>query len=113
MEYFFNWPVWIFLSTCMVLISRIVLVFAFASAMSHRSAFLTAYGSFPFMLVIGFLLVGASGMQMYGFNSNDAGQWFGFVVLYFSPFGLPMIIGTPLVLVFDLLRKPWRRDQLI
>ncbi len=65
------------------------------------------------MLLIGFLLVGASGMQMYGFNSDDAGHWFGYVVLYFSPFGLPMIIGTPLVLVFDVVRKPWRRDQVI
>lgn len=113
MEYLFNWPVWILHSTCMVLISRVVLVLAFALVMSIRAAFLTAYGLFPFLLVIGFLLVGTSGMQMYGFNSNDAGHWFGFFVLYFSPFGLPIIIGTPLVLVFDFVRKPWRRDQVI
>lgn len=113
MEYVLNWPVWILLSTCTILISRVVLVLAFASVMSIRSAFLTAYGLFPFMLVIGFLLVGTSGMQMYGFNSNNAGHWFGYAVLYFSPFGFPMIIGTPLVLIFDFVRKPWSRDQVI
>ena len=113
MEYLFNWPVWILFSTCTVLISRVVLVLLFASVMSIRSAFLTAYGLFPFMLVIGFLLVVTSGMQMYGFNSNDAEQWFGYIVLNFSPFGLPMIIGTPLALVFDFVRKPWRRDRVI
>ena len=80
------------------------------SKTSLRLSFLVAYGLFPLFLFTGFFLVGVSEMQMYGFDADDPGHWFGFFILYFSPFGLPLILGTPIVLLLDFLRKPWRQS---
>lgn len=110
MELLFNWPVWIVLSVCVVLVTRIALVNLLNRKLSLRSSFLVAYGLFPLFLLTGFFLVGVSGMQMYGFDTDDLGHWFGFFILNFSPFGLPLILGTPIVLLLDFLRKPWRQS---
>ena len=113
MELLFSWPVWILLSVFVVLVARIALVNVLNRKLSLRSSFLAAYGLFPLFLLTGFFLVVASGMQMYGFDANDQGHWFGFVILYFSPFGLPLVLGAPVVLLLDFMRKPWRRGDAV
>lgn len=47
---------------------------------------------------------------MYGFDSSNPRHQFGFVVLNFSPLGIPLILGTPLVLAADLLSNQLRAN---
>ena len=41
---------------------------------------------------------------MYGFNPDDVWQVSGWVVLFFSPFGLPVLFGGPIIFLIDLIR---------
>lgn len=89
-------------------------VWAFACALGVRIAFtrllrrrlgaraqLAAYAAWPVLLFIGAVLVGISGMQMYGFDANDPRQMAGWWLLTYSPLGLPILFGAPVVLVVD------------
>ena len=54
-----------------------------------------------------------SGMQMYGFDRSDPWQLAGWIVLFISPFGLPLLFGAPVVLLSDAIRfvviPAWQR----
>jgi hypothetical protein len=63
-----------------------------------------AYGVWLVLLAVGWVLVGLSGMQMYGFDASDPRQLAGYGVLYYSPFGLPTAVGAPAVIVVDIVR---------
>ena len=102
------WPIWIFYSAIIVLAFRVFAVILWSRILSLKSSFIITYGLLPFNLALGLFLVAISGLQMYGFDRTDAGHWFGYIVLFYSPLGIPVIIGAPIALISDLVRRPWR-----
>lgn len=45
-----------------------------------------------------------SGMRMYGFDRTDPWQFAGWVAMWLSPFGLPLVVGAPIIFVVDVIR---------
>ncbi|MGQ3041056.1 MAG: hypothetical protein ACT6SD_00515 [Brevundimonas sp.] len=68
------------------------------------SAKLAAYAMWLFLIILGFTLVGLSGFQLYGYEPSDPRQFMGYLILFFSPFGLPTAVGAPAVLILDFAR---------
>ncbi|WP_128892766.1 hypothetical protein [Erythrobacter sp. HKB08] len=54
---------------------------------------------------------GLTGWQMYGHDPEDPMQQFGFVLLLFSPIGLPLLAGLPIVLLARILSAIIRRPE--
>lgn len=57
---------------------------------------------------VAMLFVSWSGMQLYGFHSDDARSWARWFVLFISPFGLPLLFGAPVVLILKALLTWWK-----
>jgi hypothetical protein len=86
---------------------------AFAALFRKRlGAFdcLAAYGMWFVLFSIGVAITELSGFQMYGFDSNSP-QAVGYWVMFYSPLGLPLLVGAPAVLLLDGARSilAWRR----
>ncbi|MFT4254262.1 MAG: hypothetical protein QM608_17485 [Caulobacter sp.] len=92
------------------------LLWAFACALALRLAFtrllrpwlgelaqLGAYAMWPTCFAAGACVVQLTGMEMYGFDPNSP-QFIGYLVFFFSPLGLPTLVGAPAVLAIDLAR---------
>jgi hypothetical protein len=77
------------------------------------AAQLAAYGMWVVLLLVGWAVVGISGMQIYGFDANDPRQMVGYATLLYSPLGLPTAFGAPAVLALDLLMAAtsWTRKR--
>jgi len=69
---------------------------------------LGAYLGIGGLFMVGVVIVGISGMPMYGFDSSNWQHWMGYVTLFFSPLGFPLVLGTPVVALADVVRRPWR-----
>jgi hypothetical protein len=78
------------------------------------TARVASYGMWLVLLLLGSVLVGLSGMQMYGFDPGDPGQMWGYWLFFYSPLGLPTLFGAPAVLAVDLMRAAtkWFRRRL-
>lgn len=72
-----------------------------------------AYGMWLVLLLVGWVIVSLRGMQVYGFDGADPRQMFGYLIFFYSPFGLPTVFGAPAVLVVDLLKAviDWRKPR--
>jgi len=75
-----------------------------------KTAFKTTYIILAFFPVLGLIILGASGMPMYGFDNTNLAHQIGYFVLCFSPFSIPFLLGFPIVLICDLIRRPWRSE---
>lgn len=77
------------------------------------AAQIASYGMWFVLLLIGWAVVSISGMQMYGFDADDPRQMMGYITLFYSPLGLPVAFGAPVVLVLDLLMAAarWARRR--
>lgn len=96
------WWVWAPIAAWMTR-AIVVRLFRNIGAWSYGLAY--AFWILSFLLVLWF--VSWTGMQMYGFDGNDPWQVAGWFVLVFSPFGLPLLVGAPLVLLIDAVRFGW------
>lgn len=103
-----TWPIWIAWSAAITLLVRIIVASLFKQFMAADRAYLAAYLTFPALLVLGATVVGLTGMPMYGFDGENWAHWLGYATLYLSPIGLPLVLGIPLVLIADIVRRPWR-----
>ena len=76
-------------------------------------ASLAAYGMCFVLLLMGWAIISMSGFQMYGFDASDPRQQWGYWLFFYSPFGLPTVVGAPAVLVLDLVRVmlTWRKPR--
>jgi hypothetical protein len=74
---------------------------------------IAAYGMWIVLLLVGWVVVSISGMQLYGFDSNNPRQMVGYITLLYSPLGLPTAFGAPAVLALDLLiaSATWARKR--
>lgn len=54
------------------------------------------------------LFISFSGMQLYGFHSDEPWSWAGWFVMFISPIGLPLLFGAPMVIVLRLLVMWWK-----
>lgn len=72
-----------------------------------------AYGMWFVLLLVGAVIVSISGMQLYGFDANDPRQMVGYVILGYSPLGLPTALGAPAVLALDAIvaAASWARKR--
>lgn len=95
-----GWWIWAPLCAWM---SRALVVRVWRSRLGD-GAFIAGYGGWIVSLIVGLAYVEWSGMQMYGFNPDDVWQVSGWVVLFFSPFGLPVLFGGPIIFLIDLIR---------
>lgn len=107
----FTWPGLIAWSIFIVLLTRIMLAALFRVFFSRGRAYLAAYLTFPALLVVGFLVLSASGMPLYGFDPENQAHWVGYVTLSFSPLGIPLLLGAPGVILIDAVRRPWRTEH--
>lgn len=103
-----NWLTWAIWSVLCVTIVRLSVFWLLKKIMAARSALMNTYVLFPIFFIVGLVLVGFSGMPMYGFDRESASHWFGYYILFYSPMGLPLLLGSPVLLVVDAIRKPWR-----
>ena len=106
-----SWPVWILWSFGVVYIIRIALFWLFRRAANPKEAIVSTYAVFPILFILGFFALAITGMPMYGFDNTNPRHWAGYIILFLSPIGLPMILGAPIALAVDFIRKPWRAAQ--
>lgn len=66
-----------------------------------------AFWVFGFLAAL--LFTSWSGMQLYGYNPNDRWQVAGRYVMFFSPLGLPLLIGIPILLFVQGLWFWWNK----
>ena len=74
-------------------------------------AFVAAYAVWVVSFLAGMAYVAWSGMEMYGFDASDPWQLSGWVVLFLSPFGLPVLFGGPIIFIVDFVRFAIRTRQ--
>jgi hypothetical protein len=110
-QWLFTWPAMIAWSILVVLAVRIFAASLFRRLVRPERAYLAAYLTIPALFILGLAIVGVSGMPVYGFDNTNWAHWLGYLTLFFSPFGLPLVLGTPVVLVSDIVRRPWRGHQ--
>ena len=107
-ESFFSWPVWVLWSIGTVFLSHRALVFLFRNRSGSYQPYVSAYLGLAGLFVVGLVVVGLSGMPMYGFDNTNWRHQFGYFVFFMSPLGLPLLVGTPFVFLSDLIRQPWK-----
>jgi hypothetical protein len=98
------WFAWAFLCAWVPRFTVVALLFRRFDGWSY----LLGYLVWGVLFSIGIWMVGLSGFQMYGFDPHDPWQKFGEVVFFLSPFGLPILIGAPAVLLLDFMTVCWR-----
>ncbi len=98
------WIVWAFLCAFAV---RLGIVFVLKKQIGGAS-YLVAYAAWVMLLVIGLITSDALGFQMYGFDAADPKQAASRLILLYTPFGFPTLVGAPIVLILDALRGLWR-----
>ena len=103
-----NWPVWILWSFVLVYAMRLILFWLFRRLANPKEAIVSTYACFPILFILGVFAVGLTGMQIYDFDNTNPCHWTGYIILFLSPVGLPMIAGAPIALAVDFVRKPWR-----
>ncbi len=105
---FFAGGLWLAWSAGVVFLTRILLVWIFMRYFPAKKAYAAAYLTFPVLLLIGVIVAVASGLTMRGFDGAQWGHWAGYAVLFFTPLGLPVLAGVPIVMLSDVVRRPWR-----
>lgn len=99
----FLWLIWAFACAYGVRV-----FFAWVFRHFDRAAKLAAYAMWPVLIIVGMKFVGLSGYQLYGYEASDPRQFAGYLILFFSPLGLPTAVGAPAVLILDLARAAAR-----
>lgn len=99
------WPLWSF---AVVYMMRIALFWLFRRVAKPKDAIVLTYAVFPILFLIGFFAPAFTDFNLYNFDETDAGHWAGYIILFLSPIGLPMIVGAPIALGVDFIRTPWR-----
>ncbi len=51
--------------------------------------------------LLGWVITGWSGVQIYGFDSGDWKQWIGFYAATLSAAGWPLLVGLPAAILID------------
>jgi hypothetical protein len=95
---------------------------AFVTALGTRIAFTrvfrkplgvfaqpAAYATWVLLVAMGLFVIALTGFVFYGYDHSDAGQRVGYYLFWFSPFGVPTLVGAPAVLLFDLVLTIWKR----
>lgn len=106
------WALWRLWSFGVVFLSRIALAALSRFWLPPRKALIWAYAGLAGFLAIGLLIISQSGMRMFGFDNSSWREWMGYITLVFTPFGAPLIVGTPLTIIADLIRQPWRQTRI-
>jgi len=102
-----NLAPWIFWALLCAFAVRLAIVSALKKRFGGASYFV-AYAAWVMLLVIGLIATDALGFQMYGFDAADPKQAAARLILLYTPFGFPTLVGAPIVLIFDALRGLWR-----
>ena len=69
------------------------------------------YGLMIGLGILGLVVSEALGFRLYGYNPDNPRQYAAYVVLVYSPIGLPIIVGLPIVLIADTLRLLMKRKE--
>lgn len=93
---------WIWAPLC-ALLSRTIVVRLLHSRLG-KAAFAAAYAFWIVSFIAGFIFVQWSGLDFYSFDRTDPWQIAGWIVLFVSPFGLPLLFGGPIVFLADMVR---------
>lgn len=75
------------------------------------AAYLAAYATWLLLFTLGMILVEGSGLQFYGFDRSSGWHIAGWLILFLSPLGLPLLVGAPCVIVGDIAAALWRRSS--
>lgn len=104
-----GWYLWAFACALGV---RIILVRVLKPRFG-RLAHVGAYLGWIALLIAGVLLAALTGLKSYGFDPTNPAQKVGYLILVFSPIGLPLLAGAPFVLIFDLVVSLSRRLRMV
>lgn len=106
------WFVWAFICA---LLPRMAIVALLRSRIG-AAAYLVAYLGWPVLFGMGAVITQALHFDGYVFDRSDWRDWTGWLLAFFSPLGFPVLIGAPLVLVFDaatIVYRTWLARQTI
>ena len=101
----YNWFTWFIWSFVIVWMTKTVLFAVFSRLFARRTALIASYVIFLPLFILGLLLV----PPMYGFDNTNLKHQVGYFTFYLSPLGIPIILGLPIVGVFDLIRRQWKQ----
>ena len=97
-----TWAVWTFWSFICAMTVRVTVVRLFKPSLYPIGPYAAAYLSWVIFFAMGMGLALLTGFHVHGGGHMGPSSRFGDYVAYFSPFGLPLLAGAPLVLVLDL-----------
>ena len=97
-----TWAAWTFWSFGCAMAIRVTIVRLFRPSLYPIGPYAAAYLSWVIFFAMGMGLAVLTGFRLHGGGHIGASGKFGDLVAYFSPFGLPLLAGAPLVLVLDL-----------
>ena len=97
-----TWAVWTLWSFGCAMAIRVTVVRLFKPSLYPVGPYAVAYLSWVVFFALGMSLALLTGFRIHGVEPIAGRLRFGDYVAYFSPFGLPLLAGAPLVLVTDL-----------
>lgn len=97
-----TWAAWTFWSFGCAMAIRVTVVRLFKPSLYPIGPYAAAYLSWVIFFAMGMGLALLTGFSLRGVGHLGGPSRFGDYVAYFSPFGLPLLAGAPLVLVLDL-----------
>ena len=103
--------VWVIYSIFMIGTIRIGLSGLYRLTGASRGALSFAYFCLLLCFPLGWVITAWSGMQMYGFDSGDWRQNFGYYTFILSPAGAPLLIGLPVILIADTIGRFVRKNE--
>ncbi len=81
---------------------RVTVVRFFKPSLYPVGPYVAAYLSWIVLFAMGMGLAAAAGFRLHAVAPIVSRQKLGDLIAFFSPFGLPLLAGAPLVLVLDL-----------
>jgi hypothetical protein len=97
-----TWAVWTLWSFACAMAIRVTVVRLFKPSFYPIGPYAAAYLSWVLLFAVGMGLAILTGFRFRGGDHFGGSFRLGDYVAYFSPFGLPLLAGAPLVLVLDL-----------
>lgn len=99
------WFVWAFACAFAV---RTLAVRFLAPRWGRLAGYVSGYVLWLVLFAIGLTIVWLGKLNTYGYDAADPGQFTAYVVLTYSPLGLPLVYGAPMVLLLDGVRAAFR-----
>ncbi len=97
-----TWALWTLWAFGCAMAIRVTVVRFFKPSLYPVGPYVAAYVTWVVLFAICMALAVLMGFRLHDMEIHGGPRHFGDFLAYFSPFGLPLLAGAPLVLVLDL-----------